>query len=274
VNQNRPITPVLAFGWTLSVAFALLFTASLIASARPSAATDAVTLGAVEAAVFLLGISALLRLHGKDVSLAASVGLRPTHAALPFLGMLLGFTVHFPAEAVDVFIQRFSPDSANDIAQEVALLTSDSPVRFALVLFFIACVAPLVEELFFRGALFGALRRGESFATTTVVIAACFVTGHLGQWRRWPALLVVALVMTYVRAVSGSLLPSIALHVVFNAVTVVFFALGQVPTPESRHIEVPETVGFTFVTAVLLFAVRYVASRAALARRGRAEDAE
>jgi len=61
---------------------------------------------------------------------------------------------------------------------------------------------------------------------------------------------------------------------VFNAVTVVAFAWGLVPTPENRHIDLAPTIGFTLVTAVLVFGVRYIASRAPLARRGRAEDAE
>ena len=40
---------------------------------------------------------------------------------------------------------------------------------------------------------------------------------------------VVSLALTYVRAVSGSLLTSLALHVAFNALTVLVFATGQAP---------------------------------------------
>jgi membrane protease YdiL (CAAX protease family) len=274
LNLNRPFSPLLAFAWTLSFVFVMQALATLLFRVRPAAADDIVSLASIEAAVCLLMASAVLYLHGKDVPLGASLGLRPTHPALLFLAMLLGFTVHFPAEAADIAVQRLIPSSALDLKREMALLTADTAAGKAMILFFVACVGPLVEEVLFRGALFGALRRHRSFAATTFTVGACFVVAHAAP-AKWPALAVVAFTMTYVRSLSGSLFPTIAMHVVFNAITGVAFALGQViDDPANRKIEILPTVVFSAITGLLIVAIRYIASRAPAARRGRAEDAE
>lgn len=273
MNSERPFTPILALAWTLSFVFGMQFLGGLLVRVRPEAMTDIVSLASVEAAVCLLMASAVLYLHGKDQPLAASLGLRPTHPALPILAMLLGFTVHFPAEAADIGMQHLFPTSAKDLQQEMALLTADTPFGKAMILFFVACVGPLVEEVLFRGALFGALRRYRSLVATTAAIGACFVIAHPAPLK-WPALSVVAFVMTYVRAVSGSLVPTIAMHVVFNAITAVAFALGQTVDPANRKLELVPTLVFSGITVLLVVAVRFIANRAPAARRGRAEDAE
>jgi membrane protease YdiL (CAAX protease family) len=273
VNSTRPFSPALALAWTITFVFVMQLLGSLLLKVNPRAIDDIVSLAALEAVSALLLAAAILYLHGKEAPLSVSLGLRPTHAAIPFLAMLLGFTVHFPAEAADIAIQHFYPNSAADLQREAALLTAPTLLGRAMVLFFVACVGPLVEEILFRGALFGALRRFRSLTTTTVVIALCFMLAH-PQPSKWPAIAIVAFVITYVRAVSGSLLPTIAMHVVFNAITGVAFAMGQTFDPAARQVDVVPTVAFTAVTGLLLFGIRYIATRAASARRARAEDAE
>lgn len=272
MNRTVPMSITLALGWTLGAAFLLWSLLSASVAFRPSSATDVVQLGGIEALVFVASVMWVLRAHGADGPLGPLLGIRRTHPALPALGVLLGFALHWPAESIDASLQRFLPESVDDIAAEAALLSAGSPARVVLVLLVIACVGPLVEELFFRGALFGALRKTHSLPTTTAVVSICFVVGHLNI-RRWPALSVVAVAITYVRAISGSLLPALALHVAFNAVTVLAFATGAAALGPSKIELIPTVIG-CMATAVLLFAVQYVASRAAVARRGRAEDRE
>lgn len=55
-----------------------------------------------------------------------------------------------------------------------------SPARFASVLLAGAYVAPLGEELVFRGLLFGWLYRKTGFATAAVLSSAAFGAVHLG----------------------------------------------------------------------------------------------
>lgn len=274
MNERVPFSYLLAIAWTMMSGIALRMFLGGLVELRPNAAYDIVSLGAIEAIVFLGGVLAVLTIHGRpDVPLRTALGIRPTHPALSALGLCLGIATHWSAETLDSLFQRFVPTPEEEIAARMALLSAPSPLRFALVLFVVACAGPFVEELFFRGAIYGSLRRTRPFLGAVLVTSFCFVVGHLDV-RMWPALTVVALVMSYLRAASGSLLPSLAMHVSFNAATVLAVATGQVPPPGPPKIEpIAAALGWGS-TLGLVFAVRYVALRAREARRGRAEDAE
>jgi membrane protease YdiL (CAAX protease family) len=84
----------------------------------------------------------------------------------------------------------------------------------------IGVIAPLAEELFFRGYLFRVVLPLGRIAACAITLAL-FVALHLAQsWGNWGGVLAVALtgtVLTWLRAASGSLLPSALAHVLYNA---------------------------------------------------------
>jgi len=86
---------------------------------------------------------------------------------------------------------------------------------------FAILVAPFMEELLFRGVLFAVFenRVGLRFAVFTT--AALFAGLHVPEyWRAWNhvlMILVVGLVFSLARGLSGSLTPSVLLHVGYNA---------------------------------------------------------
>ena len=82
-----------------------------------------------------------------------------------------------------------------------------------------ACVlAPLAEELLFRGALFGWLRRRLSASLTILLTAALFAGIHM-----MPLLLPITFLFGvaagWVRERTGSTLPFFAIHVLNNVLT-------------------------------------------------------
>jgi membrane protease YdiL (CAAX protease family) len=88
-------------------------------------------------------------------------------------------------------------------------------LSFALV----GMAAPLAEELFFRGFVFGALRR-LSLAAAFCGSFALFLLAHVQQvWGNWGALsslVLTALTLTALRSLSGSTLVPALAHVLFN----------------------------------------------------------
>ena len=78
---------------------------------------------------------------------------------------------------------------------------------------------PLAEELFFRGFVYGTLR---TFGPVTAFVGAAvaFAAAHAQQtWGNWGALIAVTLtglVMTTLRALSGSTLVPVTAHVLYN----------------------------------------------------------
>jgi uncharacterized protein len=96
-----------------------------------------------------------------------------------------------------------------------------------LLLFLIAVVAPVAEELFFRGMLYPVLRRRWGPTWAILINAVLFALMHFLPILL-PALFWIGLVFAWVRERSGSVIPSIVLHAVQNGLVVIgIFTLLQ-----------------------------------------------
>jgi membrane protease YdiL (CAAX protease family) len=254
VTVPLPLGHGLAFGWAMVAALSLQLVIGGFVEVRPSAATDVVTLGAAEALVFVAAVFGLLWLHGTDQPPSRQLALRPTHAGMVIVGLLLGFALHFPAESVRQLVERLWPTPEDVLAERAALLEGGTPLRAAMVLLVVGCVGPLVEELFFRGALYGLLRRTHAVVASTLTTAVAFVVTHLDP-RLWLPLAVVSAVLGFVRAAAGSLLPGLGLLVVFNAVTVVAIQTGASSASTVEEIPAELLIPGWITTGILLVGV-------------------
>jgi membrane protease YdiL (CAAX protease family) len=93
-------------------------------------------------------------------------------------------------------------------------------------------VAPLVEETIFRGYIYPVVAR--KFGVTIGVLATGALFGILhaaqlwGGWGQIALLVVVGIVLTYVRARTGTVLASYLFHLGYNTILFVgfYFATG------------------------------------------------
>jgi membrane protease YdiL (CAAX protease family) len=99
-------------------------------------------------------------------------------------------------------------------------------------------MAPLVEELFFRGFLFPVLARRLGVALGVVLTAFGFAVVHASQlasaWAPLLVLFIVGLVFTIVRVVTSNVAPGFLMHVGYN---LMLFALLFFATDHFRHME-------------------------------------
>lgn len=86
----------------------------------------------------------------------------------------------------------------------------------ALALVLGAVIAPIAEETFFRGFLFAGLRKYYSFWIAGGVSALIFAAGHMVPGAILP-LCVLGLLFAWLRERTGSIWPSIAMHMLNNA---------------------------------------------------------
>jgi membrane protease YdiL (CAAX protease family) len=211
--------------------------------------------------------------HGPERWGRRALGLRPTHPALAVLGLGLGLALYVPVEAVRGAVERWQPTPHEQLAERAFMLSADSPVRAALVVLIVGCAMPLVEEIFFRGALFGALRVSHAPIGAALVTAVCYMIGHI-DLRVWPSALMIGLVASYLRLYSGSTLPALAFNVGLGSVGTV--ALVQGISSVWRPLDVPWFVelGASGIAVALLFAVQRIALRSEQAARARDEDGD
>ena len=98
----------------------------------------------------------------------------------------------------------------------------------AVMAAFAACLAPVLEEIFFRGVLFSKLRTRAGFLPAAAVSAAAFSLCHLNLVQFLPVFM-LGLLLAYAYESTGNLLVAVSIHALNNlaSLTAVFF-LGRV----------------------------------------------
>jgi len=90
---------------------------------------------------------------------------------------------------------------------------------------FAVLIAPVVEEVVFRGLVFAIIERTVGLKVAVLTTAILFAGLHVPEyWHAWNHLLMillVGLVFSLARAASGSLTPSIILHVGYNSLIMI-----------------------------------------------------
>jgi membrane protease YdiL (CAAX protease family) len=113
---------------------------------------------------------------------------------------------------------------------------NEGPLAKVLLLVFAVIVAPCVEELFFRGFIFGMYRRCKPRWVAYVASSTLFVVPHLLSGQSNPAqlaglaigILLLALLLTWIYDRTGSLYPAILAHAVNNGLgLLLFYAASQ-----------------------------------------------
>jgi membrane protease YdiL (CAAX protease family) len=101
------------------------------------------------------------------------------------------------------------------------------PTRKIPIILLAIVIAPLAEEFFFRGFLYGVLKRYAGALPALLFTGVAFALIHLHVPSLLP-LFLLACVLTLAYELSGSLLVPMAMHALFNAITLVgVFFSGQ-----------------------------------------------
>ena len=112
--------------------------------------------------------------------------------------------------------------------------THRDPLSLALVFVSAVVVAPIAEEFFFRGVLQGWLQKRlpELGGLGAIAIASlAFGLAHVGQGLAWIPLVFFGMAVGYLAKQTGSIVPGIIVHSLFNAVSVVLVLLQTHETP-------------------------------------------
>lgn len=214
------LSAALALGWSLLVTCGLVSVAMVVSLLFGSSNMALVVAGPAEFLVMFPAAKLIARFYG-DPNPRQAFALGGVSPVELVIGATLGIFLHLPAGYLSTLVEQRFPTPPDVLrAQLHAFSPSSGPIAGAMLLS-VAVLVPVVEELFFRGALFSALlRTGPAFvAIWTTSIA--FALAHQ-EPRNWAPLLLVAVVLGELRRRGRSIWAGVALHAAFNAATLLF----------------------------------------------------
>lgn len=272
VAEDRPLPAVLAPAWTMAALVASLGLFWITAARSPEKGGDIVNLQLCFSAGLAVVTWAVSRFHLPTRPVADALGVRATPLAVLALSALVGCALLVPASWLDDRITHLFPRGADELAARAdAMSLTTTPRKLA---FAVAAVGlgPVSEDLFFRGALFRALRRTEAAALSVATSALAFACFHVDA-RMLPIALMGGVVLGVLRARTGSVLASLVAHVAYNGVITLGLLGGKLKleTPGPSH---AVAAGGAALTAALLWATLAYADRSAEVAAARARDLE
>jgi membrane protease YdiL (CAAX protease family) len=186
----------------------------------------------VAAYVIVVGFMAFLVWirHNQNLFEAVHWNMPPQRIVLAALGG--GAALGMCSLVAETLLQRWTPKSLP--IEEFF----KNPSSGYLLAGFGVLIAPLVEELFFRGFLYPALARWTGSITAIVITAAAFAALHGTQlayaWAPLLVLFAVGTVLTVIRATKGSVATCVIVHMGYN---LVLFIVLFLHTGGFRHME-------------------------------------
>lgn len=271
-----------AAAWTFGVTLLLAIVLQVALSIREGAQFDLVTGAFAQLIAYWLGLFAILRIYAPDASIRRFAGIRWTAPAIFPLALLLGVVVWFPTELVYMKTLERYPIEGPDYVKGV--FESATPLKRIVSGVLIACIMPIIEESFFRGALFQPVKRfaaqssllspfssrepsedGEEARppprptkegsvsagwSAVIVTSVLFTLVHM-NWQTYAPLIVLSLMLGSLRLRSGSIVPSVLVHVGYNGVSLALMLV----TPDLQTIPILWAVGGAAATLLCFGAI-------------------
>lgn len=150
----------------------------------------------------------------RDLPTWTDIGLAPA-------GFIVYVLVAFLVTSLFSFFPWFDANQAQDVGFSVYISGTDRLIAF----FTLVVVAPIAEEIIFRGWLYGKLRERlnqnisniASMIVSTLIVSILFGVLHL-QWNVGVNVFAMSLVLCGLREITGTIYAGILMHMVKNGV--------------------------------------------------------
>jgi membrane protease YdiL (CAAX protease family) len=210
-------------GW--AIAGILLTSPAIVSLARslvssvPRETQDAVGAALTQAVLYAVAIAAVVGvIRRRRHATLADLGWRGIGWQWLVLTVAIGVIAYFGVGALAEWVAHFYPNRTNP---QIGQTKQDFGHIWAVAILSDALVAPLAEETFFRGFLYGWLRRRLPVLPAVLIIGAIFAAAHFIALLFIP-LMVLGVVLALVYEYSGSLIPGALIHGGFNLVNLLY----------------------------------------------------
>lgn len=169
--------------------------------------------------LFTVGVLLMLKSRGRNLTRLFGLDRQPIWKACG-IGLLLTFAA-FPIIVLGSLLTGSFSSGPDDLQELVKIFRGPGQGREKIAVVISAVlIAPLSEELFFRGLIYGVAKKYGGLAAALVFNAALFAFIH-GSLPAFGGLFALAVCLTLAYEFSGSLYVPIAMHACFNATELV-----------------------------------------------------
>jgi membrane protease YdiL (CAAX protease family) len=182
---------------------------------------------ALSISAIIIFIAALLLARQSFARRLKGLGLNPRTILRDFGAALLCYWAILPLMdgtiRLTLFIGKLiKPDFALEKHMELEILSQYAQHLPLLISIFVVTVAiaPLIEELLFRGLLQTAFRSSGCSPWVAVAAASVFFVFFHANLTHWPAIFILSMALGYCYEKTGSLFRPILLHLIFNTLNV------------------------------------------------------
>jgi membrane protease YdiL (CAAX protease family) len=268
-GERRPISYLAAAAWTISLMLLGAVVLQITEHLRPGADEDLVNYTACHVLVHSLVLFAMLRVYAPSSPVRSALGLRAVSPLHVLLAAVIGAAMHPAITALDALVQKKFPPPPEELEAIAKLLSTSPHGARAVIAVVLVLVLPVTIELFFRGMLYGGVRRGRASGTAMLATTVYFMSSQ--EPREMLGAFVLGLVLVWLRAQSGSVLSPLAAHVAFAVVPVVPILRGADPMSDVAY-PLQWTAGGLGLALVALLLARAIAQRDPRAIAALADD--
>lgn len=133
------------------------------------------------------------------------------------------------AGLLTLVVYLFPAFPANEV-QDVGFSALGDRTSYILAFTTLVIVAPIAEEVLFRGYLYGKLRGAVPVWVAAIVTSIVFGAIH-GQWNVAIDVFALSLILCSLREITGSIWAGVLLHMLKNSIAFYFLFIGPVITP-------------------------------------------
>jgi membrane protease YdiL (CAAX protease family) len=239
-----------ALAWTSAFWMLEQVCAGVTNAVRPGARADIVSLAGFSVLATSLIVFAMVRVHAPEASLRATLGVRPLAPMRGLLAVAAGAGLRPPMSVLEDVIARRWPHQDAEVAESLRQLVATSSRISLVVCVFV--VMPVASELFFRGIVFGELRRATSSWVALVGTTALFALSYsMPDARELPTAAVLGFAFGWTRARCGTVVAPVVAHVAFWAVEGIPILRGRDPAADVVY-PVKWVVGGAVIAALAL----------------------
>ncbi len=226
------MSPLAAALWSVALTMVVVLAVSATESARPGAQDDIISLAACQVLATSLVVFAMVRVHARDASLRATLGVRPIAVLHVPLSVAAGAGLYPLLSTIDdAIMRRFPLDDPQAVEGLQRVLSSSSRVGLVLAAL---VVVPVARELFFRGILYGGLRETTP-VRSTIVATAVFYACALLEPQQMPTALLLGLALAWLRERSGTVIAPVLAQLAYGAVEGIPVLRGRDPSADVTY---------------------------------------